>query len=73
MWSNLATIRFAHSHKRYPTVAKRIGMRSSGVIDNWKHKLSLKNGDFKTYIHNHIALFLERPVAYLSAVRKKIM
>ena len=44
MWSNLATIRFAHSHKRYPTVAKRIGMRRSGAIDNWNHKLSLKTG-----------------------------
>ena len=44
MWSNLATILFAHSHKRYPTVAKRIGMRRSGAIDNWNHKLSLKTG-----------------------------
>ena len=44
MWSNLATIRFAHSHKRYPIVAKRIGMRRSGAIDNWNHKLSLKMG-----------------------------
>ena len=44
MWANLATIRFAHSHKRYPTAAQRIGMRSRGVIDNWNHKLSLKIG-----------------------------
>ena len=40
MWSNLATIRFAHSHKRYPPATKRIGMRIRGVIDNWNHKLS---------------------------------
>ena len=44
MWSNLATIRFAHSHKRYPPATKRIGMRIRGVIDNWNHKLSLKMG-----------------------------